>query len=497
MSPLPGCPPRYSFGPDTDFKTLVEKNAFLFRVHTPKPSSRSSDVFMALKFDGRYTSDVCLPSPDPPIATYADVVRHMDWTTRYSSPYMSTSFSFMWAVWEALRRYHLGVKHDVEIAIIDATAISKQSVTVVELMRGANSVERHENHWKWYHFAQESQSVLVYGFIPQSAVLASVPILWIMNKLPSYCLLPPMAGPPPTPVHHVHWVYIIEKPNFRRFCEALSFNFMRASPEARFRDSTVAAVRLSLAFLSPWFYWMLQLHPLRENDPDIFRDAAVTKVSELAHAIAAWPAAGEIMQIWDIVIREIAVLIAEEVKAHGRIAGAETETHTVPDTPPLAEKPSAPPSDVKAVFPTGVSMPPVLDPQNYLLTPPPTPPPLSISRFPAPTERSPNVHTSALSPHDTDIDAGAEKSPDTFGIPYVVELLLPPQPHPPAVLAEQSVDAAPEILHEIVHPVPSSSDHPHFHSVSETASCLLTGFLFGALIIIVLSQRRPILIHLS
>ncbi|KAJ7437194.1 hypothetical protein B0H11DRAFT_2255543 [Mycena galericulata] len=138
-SRLPEYLPQYGFGPETEFKTLVEKNPFLFRLHTPRASR---DPFTALPFEGSHTSDVRRQSLDPPLATYSDVIRHMDWTTtRHTSPYISASFSFMWAIWEALRRYHFGVKHDVEIAVIDATAISRQSITVVELMRSVAFTE--------------------------------------------------------------------------------------------------------------------------------------------------------------------------------------------------------------------------------------------------------------------------------------------------------------------------------------------------------------------
>lgn len=142
--------PQYGFGTDVDFQSLIEANHFLFRVYTPKaPSSgpRLNDddpYFLAPKFDEKYHS----PLDDSPphndrlgdcrasvVGTYDDVVTHMDWTSRLSSPYISTSFSFIWSIWEALRRYHTGVKKDVEIVIIDARAVSERAVTAVQLLR--------------------------------------------------------------------------------------------------------------------------------------------------------------------------------------------------------------------------------------------------------------------------------------------------------------------------------------------------------------------------
>ncbi|KAJ7090994.1 hypothetical protein C8R44DRAFT_647859, partial [Mycena epipterygia] len=253
-SRLPGNLPQYGFGPEAEFKNLVDKNVFLFRVHTPKSPTLPDQFFTALRFDGRYTSNTSSPAADPLPPTYADIIRHMDWSTRHSSPYVSTSFSLMWAVWEALRRYHFGLKHDVEIAVIDASSVAGRCTTVVEVLRSAGSKERHENHWKWYRFAHESQSVLVYGAIPQYSVIASIPILRIIDNLPSYCLRQPSAIPPKAPIDRVAWTYPIPKPNYRTFCEAQAATFLQASPEARFRDSTAGSVRLSLVFLTAWFH---------------------------------------------------------------------------------------------------------------------------------------------------------------------------------------------------------------------------------------------------
>lgn len=141
--------PQYGFGPEVTFEGLVAGNPFLFRVHTPRshpPQYDSNEpYFVGAKYSDEFSSAAfrshCASSSSqgPSAAcTYADVVQHLDWTTRSSSPYISTSFSFAWAIWEAIRRYHVNVKHDVEIAVIDARALSDRAITAVELlMRGA------------------------------------------------------------------------------------------------------------------------------------------------------------------------------------------------------------------------------------------------------------------------------------------------------------------------------------------------------------------------
>lgn len=73
--------------------------------------------------------------------TYDDLVRHLDWTTRSSSPYVTTSFSFFWCFWEAVRRYKLAVKHDVEIAVIDSRKVIGRAKSALEVLRGVETAK--------------------------------------------------------------------------------------------------------------------------------------------------------------------------------------------------------------------------------------------------------------------------------------------------------------------------------------------------------------------
>ncbi|KAF7375403.1 hypothetical protein MSAN_00427900 [Mycena sanguinolenta] len=493
--------PQYGFGMEVEFKKLVERNPFLFRVHSPKSPSNSDTLFPALKFDQRYTLHTGHPTPSPPPPTYTDVVRHMDWTTRYSSPYISASFSLMWAVWEAVRRYHFGVKHDIEIAVIDATALPADPVTVVEVLRSTPSAEQHENHWKWYHFAQESQLVLVYAGIPQTAVLTSIPLLRIIEKLPSYCLRPSLVEPPQNQLDRLSPSFLLQKPSFRNFCVAQSASFLCAPADVRFRDSTSAAVRLALAFLGVWFHWMLQLHAPRDNDPNIFTDAAVTKLTELARIIALWPAAWETDKMWDSVVHEITFLVAEEVKTHRRISGPETSSQP---SAPVPGSPGLQNSDVKGDSPcSDDSMPLWLDPRNFLPTPPPTPPPTLSPHHPASTNadcalRAPN---SALSPHDENVvDVDVRTAPESSHVPAAGSAAADASLVP--VEFSSAGDEATKNPNEnakktVVQSKGRRPAHSQLHSVTDTASCLLTGFFFGALIVLVLSTRRPAVLYVS
>lgn len=143
--------PQYGFGADVTFGKLIEGNPYLFRVHTPKAHPPNYDgsepYFVGSKYSDTFSAAAihssCPPSSSTPISsiTYTDVVKHLDWTTRSESPYISTSFSFAWAIWEAIRRYHVNVKHDVEIAIIDASAVADRAVTAAEVLMKASPQE--------------------------------------------------------------------------------------------------------------------------------------------------------------------------------------------------------------------------------------------------------------------------------------------------------------------------------------------------------------------
>ena len=139
--------PQYGFGPEVTFDGLVAGNPFVFRVHTPRarppPYDSSEPYFVGPKYNDEFftaalhSQSASSTAGQSAACTYSDVVQHLDWSSRSSSPYISTSFSFAWAIWEAIRRYHVGVKHDVEIAVIDAHAIADRAITAVELLMKA------------------------------------------------------------------------------------------------------------------------------------------------------------------------------------------------------------------------------------------------------------------------------------------------------------------------------------------------------------------------
>ena len=140
-------------------------------------------------------------------------------------------------------------------------------------------ISRHKDHWKWYRYASESQDVLVWGYIPGTAVLASIPLTQILPRLPSYFLAPDPSHVKDTPISRVGWAYDQKKYNYRTFCQDMSEHFLRLPIDRRMRDTSAGAVRLAIALLRPWF------HRLATED---FATATAT-ACELAQQVARWP----------------------------------------------------------------------------------------------------------------------------------------------------------------------------------------------------------------
>ncbi|EIW79645.1 hypothetical protein CONPUDRAFT_106280 [Coniophora puteana RWD-64-598 SS2] len=312
-SPSPLTPlPQHGFGAECCFDGLIERNPFLFRVYTPKSHARpeSEPFFVGQKYNSSYSdAPETLESPSgasvAELSTYRDVVQHMDWTQRHMSPYISSSFSFTWAIWEAARRYRHGVKHDIHIAVIDARALEGRAATALELLRKSDPSDRHADHWKWYRFAQESQDVLVYGSVPRSAVIATVPLLSLVEKLPSY-FRSDKEHNSLFPFDSLSWNTMDRKASFRQFCQDMSNQFLSLSQEVRMREATSGSLKLAMAFLRPWFH-----HTIAED----FHKATST-VARLALIVAQWPAqwwSREHSQIRDV-LRQMIEAIAEEIR---------------------------------------------------------------------------------------------------------------------------------------------------------------------------------------
>ncbi|KAJ3746493.1 hypothetical protein DFH05DRAFT_954340 [Lentinula detonsa] len=293
--------PQSGFGSDVTFDTISRYHRYLFRVYTPSSLPAVEDqtiFFVGARFNNTfapqtpiisemYSSSSCASLVET--ATYEDCVQHLSWETRSRSPFISATFSFAWALWDAVRRFNTGIKHDVEIAVIDATALSGKAVTTLQMLRRSPSSgsRRHPRHWKWCRFAQESQSVLIHGFVPRSAVLASVPLRTVVQNLPSYFLKTPSGSqkilpPIDSPLGMIlAWDPTGQKnANFHRFCQDMGDRFRRMPYQSRVREIAIGSVRLAMALLDPWFHRTVQHGEIH---------LAVTRIRELSALIAHWP----------------------------------------------------------------------------------------------------------------------------------------------------------------------------------------------------------------
>jgi len=142
--------------------------------------------------------------------------------------------------------------------------------------------------------------------IPRTAVLASIPLLQILRKLPSYFLRQDTHTTLGNPLNQVAWNYALRKQNYRNFCQEMSNLFLGRPVDIRLRDSTAGAVRLALGFLRPFFHHVVQ---------DDF-DVAIAYLRNLAISISIWPGGHwaedhpEIRQIIETMI----LAIGEELK---------------------------------------------------------------------------------------------------------------------------------------------------------------------------------------
>ena len=170
---------------------------------------------------------------------------------------------------------------------------------------------RHQDHWKWYRFATEAQDVLVYGYVPGTAVLSTIPILSVIPKLPSYFLNPNPNEEDKNFFSNLTWDVTQQRSGYQQFCQQMSEQFLRSSAEVRLRDTTTSSVRLAMCFLRPWF----QKYALKDYQ------GAVDNVAELAYIIARWPGqwwVREHTEIWDL-IQSMVHVIGEEVRDAQRI----------------------------------------------------------------------------------------------------------------------------------------------------------------------------------
>ena len=330
----------------------------------------------------------------------------------------------------------------------------------------------------------------MHGAIPAPAVLASVPLLSLIDKLPSYFLRQDRDPKSSPSLDALSWDTMERKPSFRQFCQDMSAQFLRLSAERRLRDATGGSVRLAMAFLRPWF------HRVVSKDFSEATDEACT----LAFMIAQWPAqwwSRDHLEMWTV-IRSLVRAVAEEVREKQkaevdeevrRLQGVVTDLERVVEDYEEAEvistvDPAKENDDKEEDF--------VLLPTPPFSPPPSTP--TSVIECPAPIDLTPTV--SDLIPAIQDVASvarpvtGSDNSrPATVILSPTIIIHQQQQQQEQCAPAETHSDS-PSPEHGIANPRKARS-----HSFVETASCIITGVLVGAFITlcVINSQRRTLI----
>ena len=141
--------------------------------------------------------------------------------------------------------------------------------------------------------------------IPRPAVLASIPIIQILHKMPSYFLRKDIQILEGNPLDQAAWDYR-HKLSYRRFCQQASKLFFSRPAEVRLRDCTVGSVRLALSFLRPFFHRVVQ------EDFDI----AMSYLRIFALTISQWPSQTWVNDHPEIhqVVESMVLALAEELR---------------------------------------------------------------------------------------------------------------------------------------------------------------------------------------
>jgi hypothetical protein len=100
-----------------------------------------------------------------------------------STSYIGTTFSLSWAIWEANQRADYRKYDQVKITVIDGHLLGVYASTAVALL---SRQESEEEFVKFKNFANLAQEVLVYAFIPEDAILATIGWDRVLPALPSW-----------------------------------------------------------------------------------------------------------------------------------------------------------------------------------------------------------------------------------------------------------------------------------------------------------------------
>lgn len=334
----------------------------------------------------------------------------------------------------------------------------------------------------------------MWGYIPGSAVLASIPIRQIVSRLPSYFLASESLDPKESPFGRLGWDYTSKKPNYRQFCQTMSDRFLRNPIDRRLRDTTAGSVRLAICLLRPYIH--------KHVSEDF--TTATALVSELAYVIACWPGqwwAREHPEIKDLV-KCIVHVVGEEIKESKRVQTSTDASRMQEIVGGLEQLAQAYERRTKE----RMIPPPIFTPTSASPT----------SSFPgSPTVRSETWGESSMitlnalvsKSIQTDLPTPASSEPSS-PVSTSSTLSTPiAEPNPPTPTEEKPEITSPvakvaptlPLLEEAPIEIESHERSVFSEVLARTASCFMTGFFIGSFITLCVfsTHRRELAHHLT
>lgn len=182
-----------------DYKRLLSQNRFYYRIF--------DDTFRGSLFESKtgfiahryaYRTKAQLENlEDNPFDDLNGVHDHLTWNKIWSSPWISTTSDWAWAVWELYQRIHYRKKSRYpRLAVIDSHLLLKEDAFkkgernhgfffyALQLLKTIEQDDRtYEEH---YDLANASAEVLFHAWIPSYAIVSVLTLDDIIPKLPRY-----------------------------------------------------------------------------------------------------------------------------------------------------------------------------------------------------------------------------------------------------------------------------------------------------------------------
>ena len=174
----------FGFSNSQTFGSLIKENRYLYRVHDIESRTPLVPVIVFVAHKFKDLSQAELEAKRQSILQNPSATEAFDHARMSkSTSYIGTTFSLSWAIWEANQCADYRGNNQVKITVIDGHRLGAYASTAVMLLR------RHQSEWDFgmlKNFANLAQEVLVYAFIPDEAILATIQWDRVLPALPSW-----------------------------------------------------------------------------------------------------------------------------------------------------------------------------------------------------------------------------------------------------------------------------------------------------------------------